>query len=165
MKITLTASELKHAIACYLKANAAVDVGEMTFSLKKCGIETVVETTVIDSESNEVVPEPTVTHIPEASTTFEAVKVPETFSPNYEELVDELQPKAQKEFVEMEEDTPEDPVEQGEEDSLSSLDEAIAAIEEASFDLNFDTVVKTETVEEMPVQNAVSIADILGMPG
>ena len=153
MKITLTTKELEHAIACYLRANAAVEVGEMTFSLKKTGIETVVETTVKEARDPEEVvqglKEPDIKSIYQASyeptneDEFERHPALSDFEHNAEELVDEI-----PEEIEPEQETEslEDPTEE----------------ESPQLDLFFESELETETVEEMPIQNTMSIADILG---
>ena len=110
MKITLTQSELEHAIGCYLRANAAVKVGEITFSAKKAGVETIVETTVVS-------------------------ELPEQ--------------------IDIEE-------------AIANVEAAEKEVENPAFDfpigITFDAPVEPETVEEMPVHNTMSIADILGSP-
>jgi hypothetical protein len=170
MKITLTTHELEHAIGSYLRANAAVVVGEITFSLKKTGIETVVETTVKEIEpAEEVIPlqmvldlEPArVTAMP-ASTGVPYVDVTpvETFETNPEELLDEPS-------EEIKTDEAEESVSPPWSEEAEELDAAIEAVEIASISLEtvpltFDSIIEAETVEEMLVVNSMSIADILG---
>tara|TARA_R110002020_G_scaffold143317_1_gene315540 strand:- start:426 stop:887 length:462 start_codon:yes stop_codon:yes gene_type:complete len=152
LKITLTQPELEHAIGCYLRANAAVKVGEITFSAKKTGVETIVETTVLEvgNTSPEVEPiafDEQESEEPEVFTEQEPVveHVPEP-----EELVSEL-----PEQIDIEE-------------AIANVEAAEKEVENPAFDfptgLTFDSPVEPETVEEMPVQNTLSIADILGSP-
>lgn len=152
MKITLTTEEIEHAISCYLKANAAVDIVEFQFSLKRTGIEAEVETTVKEVNSpDEAVqgvkqpdmePEEVTELIPVTEEAFTPESV-EVFEVNPDELIDGDTLKNSA----IEEDT----------QLTFNLDESI----EPGMNLNFDAP-PSETVEEMPVFNTVSIADILG---
>ncbi len=159
MKITLTQSELEHAIGCYLRANAAVEVGEITFSAKKAGVETIVETTVLEVNSSPKLepiaidkqePEEMAVTIPEESEVFTDQEIPVEHVPEPEELVSEL-----PEQIDIEE-------------AIANVEAAEKETENPAFDfptqLEFDLPVEPETVEEMPVQNTMSIADILGSP-
>ena len=156
MKITLTTKELEHAIACYLRANAAVVVGDMTFSLKKSGIETVVETTVKEIEpAEEVIPRQLeldlgpvrVTSLPPTmAVPYIGTPEVETFEHNPEELLDE---------------GPEE-IEQETEDDMVHVPWVEPSTEIEVVSLELDSLIESETVEEMPVVNSMSIADILG---
>lgn len=159
MKITLTQSELEHAIGCYLRANAAVEVGEITFSAKKAGVETIVETTVLEVNSSpeleptafdEQEPEEMIVIIPEEPEEFTEQEPVVEHIPEPEELVSEL-----PEQIDIEE-------------AIANVEAAEKEPENPAFDfpteITFDAPVEPETVEEMPVQNTMSIADILGSP-
>ena len=202
MKITLTTREIEHAIACYLRANAAVVVEGMTFSLKKSGVQAEVETTVKEvlepvvtaPTLPEVVAVSPVSHEPEVQMQFDFQESPTEYVSNPEELVDETPEEIEPEPEEgasneastepfefpSGDDTPDADAQatelEEEQSSLISLDEAIANVEDAESEeeilptvvttpLVFDSEVKTETVVEMPVQNTMSIADILSSPG
>lgn len=184
MKMTLTSNELKHAIACYLRANAAVEVGDITFSLKKAGIETVVETTVVEPVVETVAPIVIQPHIPTNQMLFGHQTVPTEFTADASELTAEFvekeqQPEVDEVSLSQEETTESDEMrmmrEVDEEVSASELEAQIAAVESAEAEpetqmdlfedapaLVFDNDVKPETVEEMPIQNSIAIADILG---
>ena len=152
MKITLTQSELEHAIGCYLRANAAVEIGEITFSAKKAGVETIVETTVIEvgNTSPEVEPIAFDEQVPEEPEVFAEQEPVVEHVPEPEELVSEL-----PEQIDIEE-------------AIANVEAAEKEVENPAFDfptqLEFDLPVEPETVEEMPVHNTMSIADILGSP-
>jgi len=150
LKITLTQSELEHAIGCYLRANAAVEVGEITFSAKKAGVETIVETTVLDSGNtpSKVVSSVFAEHASEEPEVFTEQEITVEHVPDPEELVSEL-----PEQIDIEE-------------AIANVEAAEKELENPAFDspvdLTFDAPVQPETVEEMPVHNTISIADILG---
>jgi len=159
LKITLTQSELEHAIGCYLRANAAVKVGEITFSAKKTGVETIVETTVLEINSSPELEPITIDKQEPEEMTVVIPEEPEEF--NEQEPVVEHVPEPE----ELESELPEQ----------IDIEEAIANVEAAEKEeenpafefptqIEFDLPVEPETVEEMPVQNTMSIADILRSP-
>ena len=201
MQITLTSDEVSHAIACYLRANAAVVVGEINYSLKKTGLVAEVETTVIDSplpeavaeELREVTPAP----MPTRGDTFVEVYggqvEPEEHTPDPEELIDETPKETVQEtepvVVKRTETTEQRMMREADEEvSASELENNIAAVELAEtfpvsedvlteghdedvvtpvepLTFEFGAIVSPTVVEEMPVPDAISIADILGSPG
>lgn len=165
MKITLTQQELEHAISCYLKANAAVEIGEMTFSQKRTGIETIVETSIKEVLTpNEVVSgEELPTLEPTIQEDFESTSeeilyesdLTEEFTPNPEELIDEVSEETEPTEVEDEK------AECVQSDETSIPDKGTEQ-EGTVQPLVFESTVSTDKVEEMPVQDTLSIADILG---
>ena len=169
--MTLTQDELKHAISCYLRANAAVEVWDMTFSLKKAGIETVVETTVNESPPSVVIPAQPSIHVEEPVEVFDGIVTPTFHESDFEQLIshETESVRLMRETMEEEElvdETPEENVPEKTsttetatiQEAISELDTAIAV---GDTKIEF-TLPEPDVVEEMPVQDTLSIADILG---
>lgn len=182
MKIILNTEELQKALTAYLKANAAVDVGEITFSAKKNGVIAEVETTLLDSTQEVLSPVKEATmetvEIPKCSAVDiqeieESVPIPEyvpedtiEFTPKPEELVDD-------EITE-EEETPEDIIseekatipnpafdfdEEADKFEQSLKEPEVAEVEPLMFELKKEDT----SVKEVPVlTQPVSIADLFG---
>lgn len=159
MKLTLTTEEIKKAITLYLRANAAVEVSDMDFSAKREGVIAEVEAEFIEmnvepvkpKEVPEALPEETEQHEPEDITEHVPEPPVEDHQPEPEKLVDE-------------EDTPPftpDPVVSDED--IDKIEAAMTDTEEEE-QITFDFESPQEDkVEEMPVQNTMSIANILGI--
>lgn len=179
MKLTLTTEEIKTAIKLYLRANAAVEVSDMDFSAKREGVIAEVDAEFIELNVEPVapievpvaVPEAAVEHEPVEITEHEADVLQESYKANPEELVDATNIMRPQDG----ERTYKGPSIQVTDEDIESIE---AAIVDTDDDLPFDLPTETQlelnfeqdepeeeeqvTTEEMPVQNSVSIADILG---
>jgi hypothetical protein len=184
MKMTLTTEEIRRAITCYLKANAAVDVMDIDFSMKRAGIVAEVDTVLLEHQSDspeQVQPiEPDV-FTSEEEDTFVPPGPEENFVTDESQLVEEEFPDAEKEPEpeQTKKEVKRNGIETPEMKLLREVDEEVTAAEIAAVELAdesgidnpafelpelaFDSEVKPETVNEMPVQNTESISDILGL--
>jgi len=191
MKFILNENEINLAIKLYLRANAAVDVHGMEFSAKRDGLIAEVDATVLELTEPSVKPVQVELKEPELTVEFEPSEPEEQFKADPNELVikedpiqitqeekDNLTPVSEPDITHYEED---DNVPFDLSGSPEVSDEDIASIEAASTEdttvletdkLEFTTLEESEIhieeeeetseTEEMPVQNTMSIADILG---
>ncbi len=189
MKMTLTTEEIRRAITCYLKANAAVEVMDIDFSMKRAGIVAEVDTVLLEEQANsseQVEPIVPVIFTSEEVDTFVPPGPEENFVTDESQLVEEktVNEEEEPEPEQTEGTVPEKAVKRNgietpEMKLLREVDEEVTAAEIAAVELAaesgidnpafelpelaFDSEIKTETVEEMPVQNTESISDILGL--
>lgn len=191
MKFILNETEINLAIKLYLRANAAVDVHGMEFSAKRDGLIAEVDATVLELTEPSVKPVQVELKEPELTVEFEPSEPEEQFKADPNELVikedpiqitqeekDNLTPVSEPDITQYEKD---DSVPFDLSGSPEVSDEDIASIEAASTEdttvletdkLEFTTLEESEIhieeeeetseTEEMPVQNTMSIADILG---
>jgi hypothetical protein len=182
MKIILNTEELQKALTAYLKANAAVEVGEITFSAKKNGVIAEVETTLLDSVQAVLTPVKESTmetvDIPKCSVVdnqevAESIPIPEyvpedtiEFTPKPEELVDDE--------VTEEEETPEDIISEKEatipnpafdfDEEADKFEQSLKEPEVAEVEpLMFEIKEEDTSTHEVPVlSKPVSIAELFG---
>ena len=179
MKLTLTTEEIKTAITLYLRANAAVEVSDMDFSAKREGVIAEVEAEFIELKVEPVVAntlpvavsEEVEQYEPTETTVHEAEALQESYKANPEELIEETFHMNDASYAMT--DAPLELAQANTEVSDADIESIEAAltdtteVDEVPFEvqtqLNFDDEPEeSNEVEEMPVQNPVSIADILG---
>ena len=187
MKLTLTTEEIKTAITLYLRANAAVEVSDMDFSAKREGVIAEVEEEFIELKVEPVVANTLPVAVSEEveqyesteTTVHEAEALQESYKGNPEELVEDASIEVfhalssndvvvgkTKPLSEMGLNTSAE-VSDTDIESIEAALSDTTEVDEVPFEvqtqLNFDDEPEeSNEVEEMPVQNPVSIADILG---
>ena len=162
MKITLNHVELKRAISVYLRANAAVNVSDITFCAKREGTIAEVETSIIESEYDSF-PEMESSTISKYKyvplNEYNEQETPQEFQVDLEDLIDEAQTKEDtKEVIEEEIEVVQDE---------SDAEPEPEPIENPAFDLDAAIANVEASIEEQETAppsnlNTLSIAELLG---
>jgi glycine cleavage system regulatory protein len=161
MKFILNEKEINLAIKLYLRANAAVDVHDMEFTAKRDGLIVEVDATVLDLVQPHVEPVQVDLKEPEQTTQHEPDQVEVQFEADYNLLVNEYYPVTQEEKDMLNTET------EVVVDTHEVSDDVISELEAISEELPLleeyvEEEEESSEAEEMPVQNTLSIADILG---